>query len=93
MYDDEIGYDDGDFYDGDDLEAYGHQDSFEHVMGERHADVTEDDVDDDGNCVYCGAPCFYDGGVGCDEWQAGGFNEDPTGEKRYLEMVAHLTGE
>ena len=30
------------------------------------------DLDDDGNCLYCGQDCFN--GEMCDEQQAGGFN-------------------
>lgn len=35
-------------------------------------DSSEYDLDDDGNCRYCGEKCFE--GECCDEQQAGGFN-------------------
>lgn len=31
------------------------------------------DIDDEGNCIYCGKQCYK--GQGCDEYNAGGFNE------------------
>ena len=38
------------------------------------AEQEELDMDDEGNCLYCGQKC-WDGQM-CDEQQAGGFNKE-----------------
>jgi hypothetical protein len=67
----------------DDLMSDEDTDTNEEKKWLRMADDSNDgdlDLDDDGNCKYCGQKCF-DGQM-CDEQQAGGFNNtEPTAEE------------